>query len=395
MLVTQASNLINTILGETTGVTNLVNEDLSNIVDIGRQYLSGDTDVENFTRKISDVIGKTIFVNRAYEGLIPNLRRDKTEYGSAIRKIRMKIPETTNNPAWSLVSGNTYEQDDFLPPEVSQKIFNREFSYMIEMSFAEKQAHSAFNSPEEVMSFINMIESNIENTMRATIDALSLRCLNNFAASTINDAFPSTTTYTGVGNNRAVNLLARYNAENDTDLTVQQAFFNPQFLQYCSFIMSSYLDRLRALSTSFNIGGFTNQTPPSRRQIVALSDFYNVFNKYWQADTKNYMLTELPPATTVPYWQGSGNDFSFTNISNINVKVDTYSATTETYVPKQVIVPGVVAMMYDYDACGVSAYDYTVRSHVNDKGEFYTMYYKFRGGLYNDHNENFVVFYMA
>ena len=65
MTVQQVYTLLNGISKEILGESAVVNEDLSNVVDIGKSILSV-TDVDNYVKTLVDRIGKVIFVNRPY-----------------------------------------------------------------------------------------------------------------------------------------------------------------------------------------------------------------------------------------------------------------------------------------------------------------------------------------
>ena len=56
---------------------------------------------------------------------------------------------------------------------------------------------------------------------------------------------------------------------------------------------------------------------------------------------------------------------------------------------------GLIGVMFDRDALGVANLDRRVTTNYNPKAEFFTNFYKFDAGYYNDLNENFVVFFMG
>ena len=51
--------------------------------------------------------------------------------------------------------------------------------------------------------------------------------------------------------------------------------------------------------------------------------------------------------------------------------------------------------MFDRDALGVCNLDRRVTTNYNPKAEFFSNWYKFDAGYFNDLNENFVLFYVA
>ena len=72
MKVTQLYTLINAVTKEVLGETAVVNEDLSNVVDIGKAVIDQVNGIDNYVRKLVDHIGKVVFVNRAYAGGVPS-----------------------------------------------------------------------------------------------------------------------------------------------------------------------------------------------------------------------------------------------------------------------------------------------------------------------------------
>ena len=55
---------------------------------------------------------------------------------------------------------------------------------------------------------------------------------------------------------------------------------------------------------------------------------------------------------------------------------------------------GILAVMFDRDALGVTNLDRRVTTQYNAKAEFFNNFYKFEAGYFNDLNENFVVFFV-
>ena len=97
-------------------------------------------------------------------------------------------------------------------------------------------------------------------------------------------------------------------------------------------------------------------------------------------------ITKLPNYETVPYWQGSGTDYSFTDVSKVDVK--TTSGNT-------VSCTGIIGCIFDRWALGVSNVSRKVTSQWTPNAEFFTNFYKYKAGYFNDFNENFVVFIAA
>lgn len=393
MQVAQIYDIVNDITSEILGESAVVEEDLSNIVEIGEAISNlGSAAFENYTRSLIDRIGKVVFVNRPYSGTAPSVLMDSWEYGSILEKIQAEIPEATANESWELQDGYVYEQDVFTKPNVSAKFFNSKTTFEIPMSFAERQAKSAFDSVSQVNSFFSMIDTSIYNGQTVKTDGLIMRVINNAIANTINDEFAGGSGYDAGTGVRAVNLLYLYNEANsgNTLADLEEAMFKPEFIRFAAYTMSLYQARMRKLSTLFNIGGKARFTPADRLHFVMLDDFAKAADVYNQSDTFHEQFTKLPNAETVPYWQGSGTMYDIDSISSINVVVNTESGSTAT-----IDVSGILGVMFDRDALGVCNQDRRVTTHYNARAEFFNNWYKIDAQYFNDYNENVVVFYAA
>lgn len=384
MKVSQIYELTNTIARELLGEQTVVNEDLSNLVDIGKEF-ENTVGLDNYVRKLNDHIGKMVFVNRVYRGNVPSVFMDSWEFGSVIEKITPIMPTAGIDETWNLQNGQSYDNDIFYKPEITVKCFNDRVTFEIPISIVEKQVKSAFNSAAEMNSFISMIYTAIENAMTVRLNSLIMRTINNFIAETVYAEYVDAGLETK-STVKAVNLLKLFNDETGGNLTVSNALTNADFLKYSSMKMANYIDRMRSMSKLFNIGGTEKFTPDTENHVVLLSDFKNAANFYLQSNTFNEQYTALPNAETVPFWQGSGTDYSFADISKINVKTSNNHTVT---------VTGIVGVMFDTNALGVSNVDRRVTTHYNAKGEFWNEFHKFTAGYFNDFNENFVVFFIA
>lgn len=389
MQVEQVYQVVNSLTQEYLGETAVVNEDLSNIVDIGSETINLDN-LDRYVRSLIDQIGKIIFVNRPYSGAVPSLYMDGWEYGAILEKVTYDtLPEAEENESWELQDGQSYDPNIFTKPEVSAKFFSKKVTFDIPMSFAERQVKSAFQNAQQLNSFFSMIHTAISNSMTVKIDSLAMRALNYMIGLTIHSA----------SGNRAINLLAGYNAASGETLTAQQAMSDPGFIRYSSYIMGLYANRMTRLSKLFNDGGKDRFTPTDRLNIIMLAEFTKAAQAYLESDTYHNEFVRLPNADVVPYWQGSGlaYDFASTSKVDVQVNVDEEDETTGDIVRRKVTVSqtGILGVMFDRYAVGVANLDRRVTANYNGRAEFFNNWYKFDAGYFNDPNENFIVFYAA
>lgn len=391
MTVQQIYTLMNTVTSEIIGKSDIVNEDLSNVVDVGKELFSN-TDVDNYVKSLVNHIGKVIFVNRPYTGNVPSMMMDSWEFGSVLEKIQADIPQATENKSWELTDGKSYDPNVFYKPTVSVKFFNSRVTFEVPMSFTEKQVKDSFSNAAQLNGFLSMLYTAVDKSMTVKVDSLVMRTIDNMIAHTLHAEFPAVNdgNYSAVSGTKAVNLLKLYNAKYNKKLTAEQAVTDPDFIRYASYIMGVYADRMGKLSTLFNVGKKERFTPSDMLKVVMLSDFEKAASTYLYADTWHNENVKLPTAETVPYWQGSGQNYSFADTSKIHVSItDGSSGTVE------VSAAGILAIMYDRDAMGVCNTDRRVTTQYNAKAEFFNNFYKFDASYFNDLNENFVVFFVA
>lgn len=392
MKVTQIYALVNAATEGMLGETAVLQEDLTNIVDIGKA-LENEDQLDSYVRKLVNHIGKVVFTNRLYTGGVPSVLMDSWEYGSILEKISPDMPEATESDSWNLQGGVEYSPHKFYKPSVSVKFFNSKTTFEIPVSFTEMQVKQSFSSAEQLNGFLSMLTTAIENSMTVKLDALIMRTIANMAAETLVDGLntevdPEQPAIIDLGDTstKAVNLLTLYNTEYSKTLTAEKALKDPDFIRFATYTMGLYSDRMSKISTLFNVGAKERFTPKDLQKVVLLSDFSKASETFLLSNTFNSDKVVLPAHDAVPYWQGSGLAYDFEDVSRINVKMAS---------GYEVDVTGVIGVIFDREALGVSNLDRRVTSSYNPKGEFYTNFYKFDAGFYNDLNENFVLFFVA
>ena len=379
MQVTQIHSLLNTVTKEVLGTENIVKEDLTNLVDVGTEIINADK-VDNFVSKLVHHIGKVQFINEKYIGKAKNVLMDSWEFGSILQKIDAELPEASENESWKLVNGQSYDPNIFHQPKVSSQFFDSKVTFEIPISFAEKQVKGSFSNAEQMNGFLSMLINRVDTSFTIKLDELIMRTINNYIGSVINVK----------DKNTSVNLLKLYNTVSGKNLTVDKCMNDGDFLRYANFTINTYIGRISRISTLFNIGKRERFTNVEETNLILLNDFVNSSNVFLQADVHHNEFTGLKAVDTVPYWQGSGNSYAFSDISKIDVKINNGSAKGV-----DVTQGGIIGVLFDRKALGVTNLDKRVTTNYNPKAEFYTNFYKADSGYFNDFNQNFIVFYVA
>lgn len=375
MKVTQIKDLVNSSLKELNGSSVLLKEDLSNVVDVGTEIFDTDN-VDNFVKKLIDRVGSTVFNTRVYQGSAPSVLMSSWEFGSVLEKVDSELPDVEENDSWSLENGKDYSPNIFYQPKVSAKFFNSKVTFDIPISFTRMQVKSAFNSASELNGFLSMLMNSVQNAMTVHIDGLIMKTINNMTATVLN----------GKKGLQVVNLLDGYNATATVKLTAENALQNADFIKYANLIINTYRDRISKLSTLFNQGQKSKFTPLANQHLVVLSDLASASKVYLESETLHDDNVKITNYDTVPYWQGSGTTYSFDDVSSIDVAIKDGKST------KEIKASGILGVLFDTNAVGVTCQNQRVTTNYNPRAEFYTNFTKFDAGYYNDLNENFIVF---
>lgn len=391
MLVKQIYGILNDVMKEVTGgyiaVYNdqgeetrqevIVNEDLSNIVDMGTLVFDESRNwKDNYVKSMINRIGREVFVDRTYEGYAPDVRRDAWEYGSIMSKTRCKIFDAKPNPSWSLEKGQTVNQFEFCPPDVSQKFYNHKEAWQIDCSFTDAQLKESFTSPEAMNRFIGMIENRINTSMTIYIDSLIMRTINNFMAEKISDR------------NGVVDVLTPFNALRATPLSAEQASNDKDWYRYFALQVKKYVERFRAPSVKFNTeDSNVTFTPREFSRLVIHSDISSGMEVYLQSDTYHDDLVKIGSYETVPFWQSQGENYDLAETSRIDVK----TSSKGTIIDRNYIV----GVLFDFDALGVLNENRRTTSSYNANGEYWTNFYKIDTSYFNDLAENGIIFVMG
>lgn len=384
MKVEQIYALTNQAYKEAVGGSEVLQEDLSNIVDIGTAVFDANK-VDNYVKSLINQVGRIYFDDRVYKGRGTSILRDSWEFGSVLEKIHIETPIAGENESWDLVDGTSYDPNVFYKPTATVKFYNKKVTFEIPISLTDLQVKESFRSAEEMNRFLTAILNAVDKAMSVRIERLVMATVNNLIAEVLHDEFNAGAYGSGSGV-RAINLLYLYNQEMGTSLKANKALTDKEFYRYCAKVMGLTEDRLASLSTLYNVGGYERFTPKDMLHVMLLSDFVKGSEVYLEADTFHNEFVSLPKGETVPYWQGEGKKYDFDSVSKIHVK--TASGNT-------VEASGILGVMFDHDACMVCNDNRRTTSNYNAKAEFTNYFNKSDCSYYNDLNENAVVFYIA
>ncbi len=379
MTVSDASTLINNAAKNFGGLEANVQQDLSNLVDFGRTLTDMNPwGTDAFFGKLADQFNTIKFWSRPYVSFAPSVYVENERFGSIRAMYRTPYLESEASPVYNLQNGMSYDQFVVNKQDVSVRMWNGRFSSKIEtITLPHEQIESAFRNASEMMSFIGMLEMARTNSHSRAWDELIMSLFQAIIGLAVN-----------AGGMQDIKLLTEYNGLSGQTLTATQALFNEAFIRYAIFRMGVIRDQMRLVTKMFNTSGNMTATAPERQRTVMLTDFARAAGVYLH-DAPNQFNTgnlKLPDADIVPAWQGMGTSGTFADRAAINavLTIGGESVTSN--------AQGVIGVVYDEWALGVSAQRHEVTTAYNALGHYTNYFDQMFGGYFVSPDENIIVF---
>lgn len=380
MTVTDASTLVNNAAKQFAGFEAVAENDLSNIVDFGRA-IEDAMGFDVFFGKLADQFNTIKFWSRPHVSFAPNVWMETERFGAIRAMYRTKYMESRPAEQWNLVQGQSYDPFVVNKNEVLARFWSKKFSSSIEpQTIVREQLESAFRSETELMSFIGMLELARTNTHGRAWDELIMSLFQAIAGLAVN-----------AGGMQDIKLLTEFNSifSPATPLTATNALYNEAFNRYAIYRMGIVRDQMALVTSLFNSSHLEAATSPDRQKTVMLSDFARAAGVYLH-DAPNQFNTgslAIPNADIIPAWQGLGTTGALADRMSVKAKIDVGA---ETLVSSD--VSGLLAIVYDEWALGVSTYKHDVRAAYNARGNYTNYFDDMLGGFFVSPDENVVVF---
>lgn len=374
--VSQIYDLVNQTAKESMGEQAITVKDVSSLIALGDSVLASNTDTENFLNTLVDRIARTVFSVRQYESDSEGMVRHPFEFGCIVQKIYVDLPEAKKNDAWEIGKGDYVPK--FAPvikPTAKQKLFNGITTWEVDVTIPDFMFRTAFTNETSMATFIDAIFTAMDNMMSLALENNANLTRASFIARKIKGGKPC----------GAINLLHEYNTITSAGLTVENALMNAEFLAWASRAINLWVKRMSKMSTLFNEEGYKRHTPKDKLVVNLLQDFTSACDTFLGANTFHDELVKLPMYDSVAYWQGAGESFDFNDTSSINIKLDAQNTVSK---------KGIIGVIYDYEAMGVTLNERRSTSERNNHDEYTNYYNKANIGYFNDMSENGIVFYL-
>lgn len=374
------------------GVT-LFKDDLSNVVELGKQILAENTYGDGLNRalqRIIDKVGETIYQDGTITSGGFDIYATDAEYGSILEKIRVEAPDFETNKAWNNTENSGSSHEDMFgyhALDVDAKYFNFMTTFRTKpYTITEKQLRSAFDSRRDMIAFIGRVEQRVIAKRRLAINLLSHKAVTALIAEKLKD-----------GNN-VIDLLAEYISETgDNTVTVSNWKTSENFLLFANAYMRTIADLMYEPTGLYNNAGYVSQATEANRRFYLLSDFARAMESYVYRDSFNADYVKLTGYKTIAYWQGVGNDRNRANYitrSTINAIPPSEGDAPTNGDDTRLVVrqSNIVGCIFSTMATMINAQELESGVVYNDMDHWYNTVHQFEAGYFVDPDENAVVF---
>ena len=378
--VAQLYTVLNAVAAQALGSAAVSVTDTTSMVALGDAVLSSSTNKDAFVNVLMDRIGKTIVSIRAYEaGGVNPLIRKPFDYGCVLQKIYVDIEDANPNNEWNI--GAVDYAPSFAPvfkPDVRQKLFDKISTWEYDWTVPDQILRTAFISAESMQAFISAQAQAMDNSLQ-----LALQNAGNLVRAT-GAAYH-------IENNgaTAINLLAEFNGESQSPLLAADALQSADFLRYAALRISNVVKYMRNMSRIWNLEAYARHTDREYAVVTLLQDFDAAETMNLQSNTFHEELVQIPGYNVVPYWQGAGTSYAFSDTSKIAITIKDGAST------KNVTQTGVLAIVHDVEALGTTVYEIEQSTERNNKDRYTDYFAHANIGYFFDPSENMVVFYIA
>lgn len=371
MAVKQIYDIVNSVNSQTMGVTDLTVVDEAGLISLGQTVLTTNGLADTWLNSLAQRIGRTIISFREYKSKYSDMVLDSMQWGNIVQKIKVSMPEATEDESYSLVDGQSVDMYKVANPKVTQSFFTTETPYQFYVTIKREQLEEAFTSENAMNGFIGAIYGEVQNAIELSLEGLARNCINNFIAERLKSK------------KCTFNLLEMYNSETSKKLTVDTCKHDKEFLAYCVSrinLVSKYMENMTKI---YNDGTQTRHTPKALQHLRILEDFESRLETVVQYQAFRDGYVKLNNYHTTSFWQ------NIKTPDSINVKPS--SDNTEA-----ISQSNILAILYDRDALGLYKKDsWNSTTPFNSAGGYYNTYYHHKELYFNDLSENFVVFYLA
>lgn len=384
--------LMNSIVSQATGRTDIAVTDTSSFVSVGETLLR--TGTETALNAISTVIADTIFSVRPYKGKLESLRVSQRRWGAQVRKIVNLYSEAeqstdynTESALTTLADGNSIDMYKIKAPKAMQLNFYGAKKLQKSITIFRDQLALAFTSESEFVRFLDSVMTEFNNEVELLNENESRLALINFMAGISSMGLTE------------VDLVAEYNTKFGTTYTRAQLLSThlESFMKFIAATIKIYSSRLTDMTTEHhaNITGMApimRHTPKERQKMVMYEPVFVETMAQVYPTLFNPEYLNIGTFEGVNFWQSSKNPTAIKCKPNILNVTNGQSMTATTNIE----LDYVLGILFDEEALGIMPqFEYASTTPFNSAGGYYNNFLHWRFNAYCDYTENAILFVLG
>lgn len=387
MTFKQESTLLNELLQDMTGQNSIAPRDESEFVAVCTTLLK--TGYDQLNKGVSQLLTKSIYSSRAYSPIYPSIERDTARWGGIIRKVTILDIDFEDDNAFNLTDGTSIDPFKINKQKAVQFNWYGGNILKLRVTFTEDQLRQAFSSSADFGSFMAAQAQNLVNQINQKLEAESRATVNNMIAASVN-----------AGGDRVVHLLTEYKAATgNTTITAANYLSAAEFEPFAKWFygrlntlkrfMAERTGKYHQNITTYNGVSLTKpimrHTPEQYLNIFMLSQFMDQVDSSALSGIYNEQILQLGAFERVNFWQALENPDQIAITANVLKDDGTCEATAA-----PVEESGIIGVLFDDEALGISVIDEGVRSIYNPDARYYNNIYNWTARWHNDQTENFI-----
>lgn len=373
--------------------------DTSSFVTVGEHMLR--TGYTNTLDALSNVIGRTIFAVRRYNGKFKIIVKTSAEWGGIERKISYyaKPMQQSGNYNTNLAATQLDDGSSIDPWVISKK-------YPLEINFCglktieyqitvfASQLRLAFTSEQAFADFVSAMMVDVANDIESKVEAENRLQVINAIGATYNVGAPRS----------AVNLVTEYNAKYGTTLSATD-LMTTNLADLMAFFVSRLEHDMKLMEErnelfhiyparnddSGNALQLLRHTPPQDRRLILYEPLFRDEQKNIFPSLFDSSFLRIENYTGVEYWQNVNEGMKVDIVPN---QLNTTTGESEN--GSRVQLSYVLGLLFDRDALATSIKFESANSTIlNPRGLYTNQFWHWACQYKLDQTENMILYYLA
>lgn len=352
----------------------LASLDTYKLVDIGRD-VTEDSVINSFNTGLIALIGRHIIETRLYTSKLPSLYVESFDWGGFLERTRIGLGEIMADPMYDLIRGKSYAEIEhtYYHPDVKSKVYGECKAIMCPISTQKEILREAFNSWDKLNEFLSAVLAKVKSTINLALAVYEKMLISSAVA--ISDKKNDNAIHL-ISEAVAKGILEQIDEEGEKrNPTYAEVSRNKEFLTFCLERIKKIRDYYYEPSTAFNDKSMPTWADENPR-LVMLNDLATNIEFNVKPDTFNPEYLGIGAFDKITSWQAIKDsvsaEFDADVLSSIDIAPDSTNKLgigTEGYKKS-----GVVALMFDRSAIGISLMRNKVTSSYTACADFWNTF---------------------